>query len=223
MFKYAIEFSKNGTICYISHLDLMRVFKRAFKKAGIKQSYSKGFNPHPKMGFAQPLSLGYRGLKEYMEFETTEDYEPEYLKKALSDMMPDGLNITSCKRLEGMKKTMAAMTEAAEYMIAIPLKKELGLTGEKMSDIFMARENIIRMKKQKKKKEFAEVDIKPMIRNIIFTPEKEKLFLTAELDSGSTSNLSPELLIEAIEELFGIETPRNEIEVMRTKIKFQNM
>ena len=62
-----------------------------------------------------------------------------------------------------------------------------------------------------------------MIRNIIFTPEKETLFLTAELDSGSTSNLSPELLIEAIEELFDIETPRNEIEVMRTKIKFQNM
>ena len=223
MFKYAIEFSKKGTICYISHLDLMRVFKRAFKKAGIKQAYSQGFNPHPKMGFAQPLSLGYWGLKEYMEFETTEDYEPAYLEKTLSDMMPEGLDIISCKRFEGMKKTMAAMTEAAEYMIAIPLKEEFALTGEQMRDSFAAQENIIRLKKQKRKKELVGVDIKPMIRDIIFTPEKEILFITAELDSGSSSNLSPELLIDAVEEFFCIETPRNEIEVMRTGIKFQNM
>ena len=54
-----MQFSKTGTSCYISHLDLVRVFHRAFKRAGIKLEYSKGFNPHPKMGFAQPLSLGY--------------------------------------------------------------------------------------------------------------------------------------------------------------------
>ena len=57
MGQYAIKFSKQGFICYTSHLDLLRLFKRAFKKAGIKLAYSQGFNPHPKMGFAQPLVL----------------------------------------------------------------------------------------------------------------------------------------------------------------------
>ncbi len=55
--KYIIEFSKTGTICYTSHLDIMKVFKRAFNRAGIRLAYSQGFNPHPKMGLAQPLSL----------------------------------------------------------------------------------------------------------------------------------------------------------------------
>ena len=68
--KYIIDFSKTGTICYTSHLDIMKVFKRSFKRAGISIAYSQGFNPHPKMGFAQPLSLGYWGLEEYVEFET---------------------------------------------------------------------------------------------------------------------------------------------------------
>ena len=73
MAKYILTFSKTGTICYTSHLDMMKMFKRVFKRAGIKQSYSQGFNPHPKMTFAQPLSLGYWGLGELLEFETEED------------------------------------------------------------------------------------------------------------------------------------------------------
>ena len=88
MYRYLIRFSKSGTICYISHLDLMRVFQRAIKKTGIKQSYSQGFNHHPKMGFGQPLSLGYTGLNEYMEFETEEEYDPDELKQTLSGVMP---------------------------------------------------------------------------------------------------------------------------------------
>ena len=59
MSKYIVEFSKTGAMCYISHLDMMRLFNRLFKRADIRLAYSKGFNPHPKMGFAQPLSLGY--------------------------------------------------------------------------------------------------------------------------------------------------------------------
>ena len=79
MYKYAVGFSKTGTICYTSHLDIMRLFNCVIKRAGIKLAYSHGFNPHPKMVFAQPLSLGYTGLNEYIEIETTEDHEPGYI------------------------------------------------------------------------------------------------------------------------------------------------
>ena len=218
MSRYMIEFSKTGTICYTSHLDLMKVFKRTFKKAGIKQAYSQGFNPHPKMGFAQPLSLGYWGLKELMEFETEEDYSPEYLEKKLRLMMPEGLEIIKCERLEGLKKTLAAITEAAEYIIAIPLKEPLEMSGEEIKDKYLGQQQIMALKKQKKKKELAEVDIKPMIRQIVFTPETEALFITTVLDSGSVSNLSPELVIATLTKALGIETDRSEIEVMRKEI-----
>lgn len=220
MAKYILTFSKTGTICYTSHLDMMKMFKRIFKRAGIKQSYSQGFNPHPKMGFAQPLSLGYWGLSELLEFETDEEYDVDYLKKTLKPLMPEGIVITELKAAEPSKKTLAAKTEAAEYIIAIPLNKPLERDGDKIWDSYMGQERILTYKKQKKKKEPIEVDIKPMIRDISFVTEDETLFVTALLDSGSTSNLSPELVITTLTENLGIDTERSEIQVLRRKILF---
>ena len=59
MGRYLLKFTKEGNIRYISHLDLLRVFQRAMKRAGISLRYSQGFNPHAKISFAHPLSLGY--------------------------------------------------------------------------------------------------------------------------------------------------------------------
>ena len=220
MAKYILTFSKTGTICYTSHLDMMKMFKRIFKRAGIRQSYSQGFNPHPKMGFAQPLSLGYWGLGELLEFETDEEYAVEYLEKTLKPLMPEGIVITDCKAAEPSKKTLAAKTDAAEYIIAIPLHEPLNMNAEQINDKYMGQESILTYKKQKKKKEPVEVDIKPMIREISFVTEDETLFVTALLDSGSNSNLSPELVITTLTETLGINTERSEIQVMRRKILF---
>lgn len=67
MNRFVLEFSKQGYIKYISHLDMLRLFKRTFKRAGIPLDYSKGFNPHPRMSFAQPLSLGYTSKQELIK------------------------------------------------------------------------------------------------------------------------------------------------------------
>ena len=98
MFKYILKFSKEGNVCYISHLDLMRLFYRAIKRSGIRLGYSKGFNPHPKISFAQPLSLGYIGLNELMEMETEEEYEADIIRQQLAELMPEGLKIKECVR-----------------------------------------------------------------------------------------------------------------------------
>ena len=66
MSKYVLTFSKSGLIRFTSHLDMLRLFKRGFRRAGIELKYSQGFNPHPRMGFAQPLSLGYLAEAELL-------------------------------------------------------------------------------------------------------------------------------------------------------------
>lgn len=218
MFKYILTFSKTGTICYISHLDMMKLFKRCFKRAGIRLSYSQGFHPHPKMGFAQALSLGYWGMNELLEFETDEEYAEEHLRRVLQDMMPEGLNLISCRKADAVKKTLAARTDAAEYIIAIPLKTPLGMTEQEIKNRYAGQEKITAWKKQKKKKDLAEVDIKPMIREIDFVPEAEVLFVTALLDAGSTSNLSPELVISTLMDCLDLDIDRSEVRVMRREI-----
>ena len=228
--KYAIEFSKTGTICYTSHLDLMRMFKRAFKRAGITLAYSQGFNPHPKMGFAQPLSLGYWSMSEYIEFEVTDaKITSEEIMGALSEILPEGIRIIRCLCIDGLKKTLASHTLAAEYMIEIPFSDEdapsvYRMTPQEIRKAYMERESIPALKRQKKTKELKEIDIKPMIRDISFDliedPSGRTMYINALLDSGSASNLSPELVIASALKCFDLEVDRSRVSVMRKRIVF---
>lgn len=237
--KYVIRFQKTGVICYTSHLDIMKVFKRAFKRAGIRLAYSQGFNPHPKMGFAQPLSLGYESLDEYIEFETvdiTEDGsrvngDRQMILEMMRALMPEGLDLLSIE--EGKHpKTLAANTVAADYVIEIPLADfRTGCLPDDAGKIwhaYMDRDEVIALKKQKKKKEPVPVNIRPKIREITFylrnrgTPDM-MLRIETCLDSGSDSNLSPELVITTVLDTFGMDIPRSEIRVTRTKIHFKEI
>ena len=132
MSKYIIGFSKTGTICYTSHLDLMRIWKRAFKRTGIALAYSQGFNPHPKMGFAQPLSLGYWGMEEYIEFETLDEYTADQLLQRLAPGLPEGIELKQCMGAGHLTKTLASHTVAAQYMIEVPMRGgcELDAAGD---------------------------------------------------------------------------------------------
>lgn len=220
MSQYVIKFSKQGYICYTSHLDLLRLFKRAFKRGGISLSYSQGFNPHPKMGFAQPLSLGYSSISEYLEFETDKEYELPMLRRVLEQQLPEGVEITACQKGDKGKKTLAARTCAAEYLMGIPLEEPLKDDGEVLCRQFLEQKAIKILKKQKKTKALKEVNIKDKIRQLTFTIAGENIFITALLDSGSESNLSPELLLSAILKFLDIHTERAKIGVMRTKLLF---
>ncbi|MCQ2546546.1 MAG: TIGR03936 family radical SAM-associated protein [Clostridia bacterium] len=222
--KYIIKFKKTGVICYTSHLDIMKVFKRSFKRAGIRLAYSQGFNPHPKMGFAQPLSLGYRGYDEYIEFETAADWNNmngQEILGALREIMPEGLTLVSIKEAPELKKTLASMTVAAEYEIRIPVSEQIEGDARSLWNQYMGQERITALKKQKKKKEPVVIDIKPKIRQLAFNPKDDCLVLNAVLDAGSESNLSPELLIDTVISTLGLDCDRAEITVSRLELQFK--
>lgn len=224
MAKYVLKFSKEGYFKYTSHLDLLRLFKRSFKRVGIKLDYSHGFNPHPKMGFAQPLSLGYSSISEYLEFETSQDILVEDIKNKLDSIMPEGLKILGCVEYKEDGKTLAAITETAEYIIGMPFGQDSlkGKNCKEICDEFLSQEHIIVKKKQKKSKELVDLDIKTKIKKLIFSNVNEKIIISASLDAGSESNLSPELLIEAIIKFVQVDVSRYDIDVMRVNIIFNN-
>lgn len=220
MNQYVIKFSKQGYICYTSHLDLLRLFKRSFKKANVKLSYSQGFNPHPKLGFAQPLSLGYASVAEYLEFETADKWNVSILKSLIEEQMPEGIIIQSCEEYNE-KKSLAARCNSAEYIIGIPMGRELEQDPAEVLEAFLAQEEIMVPKRQKKSKKMKDVNIREKIRHLNAVTEGQNLIMNAILDSGSESNLSPELLIQALVKFMNIETDRAEMNVMRTKLSFE--
>jgi len=66
---FIVRFTKTGRMAYISHLDLARLFVRVLRRAGLRPAYSRGFNPHPRLSFCLPLSLGQHSECELLEFE----------------------------------------------------------------------------------------------------------------------------------------------------------
>lgn len=215
--KYVLEFSKCGYIKYISHLDLQRLFKRAFRRAGIPLSYSHGFNPHPKMSLCQPLSLGYEAECEWLEFETDKNIDKITCTEDLQYTLPEGINIKNVGKVNE-KKSIAASIKEAEYEVRFPIDKERKDFNELLRK-YLAQDEIIVKKKQKKKKELKTVNIRNKIKNIeIINNDERKLALNLILDCGSSSNLSPELVINSFIEFGKLICFRYDIEVLRKRM-----
>lgn len=218
MVKYAICFSKYGAIRYTSHLDLFRLFKRAFRRTGIAIRYSQGFNPHPKMGFAQPLSLGYTAEGEYIEFETEQPISTRLLKEELKKNLPEGVGILQVVLIPEGQKSMAASVEAAEYTVDYPIPYDAVDADQLVSD-YLAQPEILAMKRQKKTKALKEVDIRSKIRSVSAEKNADgNLRLILHLDCGSASNLSPELVIQSFAGFASINCERWELAVCRRKL-----
>lgn len=128
MYKYRAQLTKGDEIRYISHLDYAGVMERAIRRAKLPAAYTEGFNPHLKMSFASPLSLGVTSDAEYMDFELTKPLcQPEIFDK-LSGALPPGIRLIKLKPVkepkpcEGKKhKALMAEVEQGIYEVAAPL------------------------------------------------------------------------------------------------------
>ena len=91
-----IQFVKTGRARYISHLDLMRTFQRAFLRAGIPIRHTEGFNPHAYVSIALPLSVGFSSQCEILEFGLPEGTDLSEVPRRLTQALPEGVTVTRC-------------------------------------------------------------------------------------------------------------------------------
>lgn len=219
MRKFVLKFAKEGYIKYTSHLDMLRLFKRALKKTGVTLAYSQGFNPHPKMGFAQPLSLGYTSHCELLELETSRDFEAADIQERIAVVMPEGITVLSVNVLDADVKSLAAAVTEAQYVVTFPIAAS-GADYHKVLTDYLAQSEILAEKRQKKTKKMVTVDIRGKIRNIEIA-DAENLTLVMNLDSGSTSNLSPEQVIASFMAFAELNVNRYDVEVERKELYFE--
>ena len=221
MGRYLLKFTKEGNIKYISQLDLLRVFQRALKRAGIRLRYSQGYNPHAKIGFAHPLSLGYESTGEYLEFETTDHAGADSQMKALTGCMPGGIRLLACRSLpETSKTSVAAAVTHASYVIRFHGDEKTGALMEEKSPEYIHKEEIICRKLNKKKQE-VQTDIRPLILSFsaVKTNGSGSVF-SMTLRTGSAGNLNPEMLIRSFCEFCGVEYVRHQWDYRRTEMYF---
>lgn len=197
--RYLIKYTKEDSIKYVSHLELMRTIQRIIRRAELPVQYSQGFNPHIILSIAQPLSVGVYSKGEYMDLLFTEEMDVDCMKEKLNQNAPRGIRIIDVIKVRektGDKKVPQSMAaiEAAEYNIKIKcIHPE---TVEKELEELMSNEEWITIKKSKKGSK--EVNIKSLIKKFSYKLNDNILEINTLVACGSKDNLSAQLLSEFI-------------------------
>jgi radical SAM-linked protein len=117
--KIIAAFEKTKELSYTSHLDVQRTLQRAFRRADLPLSFSKGFNPHPKLSFATALATGYTSAGEWIEVELDRDVTPEDFTERVNAALPKGMRFHSAFIADESFGTLSKMLVAAKYVITL--------------------------------------------------------------------------------------------------------
>ena len=184
-------FSKKGRAKYISHLDLNRTMIRAVRRAGIPIWYTEGFNRHPYLTFAAPLSLGYEGERELMELRLNEEISNGEVTARMNAVMPEGLEIL---------ETLDAVLKVAQLQKAV-YQLTIDCSAEKVEALLGQSEILV--EKKTKKKTIKVMDIRPAFADAVVKPLETGCEMTVTLPCGSEGNINPQLFLTALGGMIG--------------------
>ncbi len=197
-----LRFAKYGVVKFIGHLDVVRYFQKAVRRAGIDVKYSEGFHPHQMMTFTPPIGVGITSDAEYLELELSHPLEDQLsdssaakevekeLFEKLSRAVSEGIAILEVrvlpKKLPNVHRPDAmTLTKAADYRVSIKDGYNVG-RGFSRDDVseFLSQNTIIVTKKSKKLTR--EVDLIPYIKMI--TPDRGTFYAKGEVSSFYAGN-----------------------------------
>ena len=190
-----ILFQKNGNAIYISHLDLMRLFQRAFKRGGLNLKHTQGFSPRAMVSIALPLSVGVESRCEVLDYELVgqEELSNAEIMERLNRTMPSGIRVLDVYNSDRKPK------ELTHLDVAVRLEYDNGVPSgcvEAIRDLF-ERESVIVTKRGKN--DPVDQDIIPMIADLVITEiSGTELELTARVCAQNPS-LNPQQMVVAIE------------------------
>ena len=198
-------FSKKGKAKYISHLDLMRTMTRVLRRARIPLWYTEGFSKHPYITFAAPLSLGYVGEREYMDFRLEQDMPMETVVERLNDHMPEGICVLSADPAIHKVGEIAA----SRWELQFPVTYE-----KRIRDVLAMRE--ISVEKRTKKGAMKCIDIRPFVQDEQIVTTDTTCVLSVTLPTGDQA-VNPSLLIGFI-----TDGAADEVTVTRNMVLMKN-
>lgn len=207
---FRLTFSKDNVLVYISHLDLNHAFIRALNRAEIKLKFSEGFNPHPKIVFALPLSVGTAGENEIVDIGVDdESLSAEKFKELIEKQMPPHITIKKAEIAEKKLKDISA----ANYRITV---HKTGICNA-LRDFFNSEISIV--KKTKSGEKNVVISERIQSAQVSECSEKGTTEIFAVLDADSVNYLNPELVVRAMIEK-GIITENDPYTTVREKIIF---
>jgi radical SAM-linked protein len=192
MLKRRLLFTKTGRAIFLSHLDLMRTFQRAFLRADIRLRHTEGFNPHPVMSFALPLSVGTQSVCELLDFQLDGDAEPAGFLDRLGRALPEGIGVLRVYEPE------RKFSELKWLEVRGRLDYDGGVpdgAADALRELFDSQKLILT---KKTKKGAADFDIIPCIKRVAFEKTGETEMAVNAVISAQDPSLNPKYLVEAV-------------------------
>lgn len=212
-----IWFDKTGETKYISHLDLMRCFTRAMRRAKIPLWFTEGFNPHPYMQFALPLSLGMESVCESVDLRIEGEMTDEELLSKIRSVMPVGINIKKITKPKHDPKFITYGDFYLEFKEVTDKEKLLKIINEALS----ANEFIVeKLGKKGRQKVMKQINLKEHIKHYYVKTGENSVIVNLILPAGSTTNINPSLFSDKIMELYGEHLAVN---ILRNRLLLEDM
>lgn len=192
MSKLRLLFIKEAQASYISHLDLMRTFQRAFPRTELDIKHTQGYHPHPILSIVLPLPVGQSSDCELLDFEVTQDTDGHGIADKLNTGMPAGLRVLDCYPAVRPIRDLAYLRADVtfEYDNGVPAD-----AAARITELLRRPELVIQ--KRTKRKELADVDIAPMIQDVSFA-EGEGVVTGTVTVQAQNPGLNPQLLEKAV-------------------------
>ena len=194
-----LKFIKVGTLQYISHLDLQRTFTRIINRACLPVWYTKGFNPHIKMVFSTPLSVGTESVCEYLDIKIDREMSCEEIMQRINAEMTDEFHVVDAY----LPTSDFSEIKWASYKIRIV---DLGASKALAQDIQEALTTSPLTLVKKTKAGEKEVDIVPLIRCVTteYNSESGEIEIETTVSASTNEYLNPEMLISGLKMKLGI-------------------
>lgn len=195
MYKLRIKYHKEHHLRFVAHLEMVRLMERVFRRMDLPLHYTQGFNPHPRISFASPLSVGVESVSELLDVELIEKMPVEEVLTRAAVALPRGLSFETAKYVED-KRSLMSLVNWAEYTVLLDCFIEAWRMKELIQQV-MAMETLP-VQKKGGKSDGKTVDIRAQIAEIDLVDSEQGATLRMVLANGSGGSLKPELLIQTL-------------------------
>ena len=151
-----LTFAKGEEVKFISHLDLMRLWERALRRARVPMAYSKGFNPRPKISLAAPLAVGITGQGEIMDVLLERPLAPLDFAISVKRQLPTGITLGEVEEVYVTLPALQTMVRSAEYVVTLD-------TAEETSDIEAQIASLLQSEHLRRERRGKKYDLRPLV------------------------------------------------------------
>jgi len=212
MQRLRITFSRAEEVKYISHLDLMRLWERALRRAAIPMAYSQGFSPHPKISLAVPLAIGVTSESEVMDILLRRRVSPYFFIKVVSEQLPSGIGILGVEQVSLTAPSLQSQVREAEYRVEVEADAGVEKVEAALCS-FVAKEHM--PLQHQRDTGVRRYDLRPLVHRLwLIGWQQSRCTLGMRLRTDSRGTGRPEQVIAAL----GF--PQRPISIHRTRLVF---